>query len=193
MQRPIWSYVVQWGLWAVIMYATFRWVARSREKAGRSAEPGALFHPPAMLIIGIACSGFFIAIAILSWIYPGKDGSPALSLAFLAFALLGVPMVLDWRNARHAVSETGMRFGTMMGAGGEFSWGQVTSVDFSHSMKWFVLLIGDGRKVRVSLMLTGLPEFARQVLAHVPPAVITPSAQAVLEPTAAGNPPSPWG
>lgn len=41
-------------------------------------------------------------------------------------------------------------------------------------------------------MLVGLPEFARLLLAHVPPGAIEPGTLPVLDATAAGRPPSVW-
>ena len=59
-------------------------------------------------------------------------------------------------------------------------------------MKWFTLDRASGGRVRVSAMLTGLPEFARLVLVHAPPAAIDEATRGVLEETAAGRPPAIW-
>ena len=59
-------------------------------------------------------------------------------------------------------------------------------------MKWFLLETASGSKVRVSAMLTGLPEFARLVLRHVPKEAIEPGTRAILAETEQGRPPSVW-
>jgi hypothetical protein len=59
-------------------------------------------------------------------------------------------------------------------------------------MKWFVVGTANGAVVRVSVMLTGLPTFARTVLHEVPRDRIDAAAVPVLERTAAGNPPPIW-
>jgi hypothetical protein len=37
---------------------------------------------------------------------------------FLAFAALGVPLILDYRNARHVLTPDGLRCGKLLGGGG---------------------------------------------------------------------------
>jgi hypothetical protein len=71
-------------------------------------------------------------------------------------------------------------------------WAQVTRVRYSQSLKWFRIEAADGAVVRVSAMLTGLPQFAQAVLAEVPEFHIDKSARPVLERTAAGFPPPIW-
>lgn len=66
-------------------------------------------------------------------------------------------------------------------------------LSYSDTMKWFRIELPDASAVRISAMLSGLPAFARAALAAVPSAAIDPDARAVLEQTAAGNPPSIWG
>jgi len=90
--RPWWGPVVQWGLWAVAMILVMGWLARSRTQPRRPQDAQRLAHPRSTLIIGLACAGFFLTIAVLSAVFPGKTGSPALSLFFVGFAALGLPV-----------------------------------------------------------------------------------------------------
>ena len=60
-------------------------------------------------------------------------------------------------------------------------------------MKWFRVENSSGQIARIHVMLSGLPEFARTALAHVPQTAIDEETLAVLEATAAGNPPTIWG
>jgi hypothetical protein len=115
------------------------------------------------------------------------------TLFFLGFAALGLPLVLDYRNARHVLTPDGLRYGKMFGGGGVLRWTDVHRLNYSQSAKWYRLDLADGRVVRVSAMLIGLPNFARAALEQVPPSAITPEARSVLEATRAGNLPSIWG
>lgn len=190
--RPWWSYALQWGLWAVAMGAVMGWMARSRDAAPPAGSAGRLVHPKSTLIIGVVGTVFFVMLAVLAAVFPGKTGSLAVSAAFAGFAALNALLLLEYRNARHELLPDGMRFGGLLRRGGTLRWSELRRISYSESMKWFVLELGDGRLVRISVMVTGLPEFARAVLAQVPPAAIDAATRAVLERTAAGDPPSVW-
>lgn len=117
--RPWWGPVLQWGLWAVVMGVVMGWIARSRHRSPVPHQAGVLVQLRSMLIIGIACSGFFRACAVGSSFFPGKTGTPLISLFFLGFAALGVPIILDYRNARHQLTSDGLGYGKMLGGGGQ--------------------------------------------------------------------------
>jgi hypothetical protein len=72
-------------------------------------------------------------------------------------------------------------------------WSDVRSLRYSQSAKWFRLDLADGRVVRISAMLQGLPEFAAAALTQVPPATIDGDTRMVLEATARGELPRVWG
>jgi hypothetical protein len=192
MNRPAWSIALQWAIWAAAMSAVMAWVARSRARTGPAADSQNLAHPRSTLIIGVGCSLVFSGIALASAIWPGKTGSPGISLSFLGFAGLGVPLILDYRNGRHTLTADGLRYGRMWGGGGTLRWREVRRLRYSAAWKWFRLEGPDGQVVRISAMLQGLPEFARAVLAQVPAAAIDPETRPVLEATAQGNPPTLW-
>ncbi len=113
--RSGWAYGLQWVLWAVVMSVVMGWLARTRSTR-RPQEANRLAHPRSTLVIGLVCTGFFAAIAVVSALYPGKDGSPLLSLCFVGFAALGVPILLDYRNARHTLTADGLQYGKMWAA-----------------------------------------------------------------------------
>jgi hypothetical protein len=183
---------LQWVLWFAIMGAVMAWLARSRGKPGEDAADR-LVHPTSTLVVGIVCTLFFTAIAVLSAVFPGSSGSPWITAFFAGFALMGVPVVLDWRNGRHALLPGGMRYGRMFGGGGELRWSDVRAVRFSEAAKWFRLELADGRVVRISAMLRGLPAFAAAVLAGVPASALDEPTRGLLESTAAGDLPRIWG
>jgi len=190
--RPWWSHVVQWGLWAVAMSLVMGWLARSRKQAPAPPDAQTLAHPRSTLIVGLVCTGLFLIVAVLSALFPGKSGSPAVTLFFIGFAALGLPLILDYRNARHTLTADGLRYGKMLGGTGTLRWADVQRLSYSQSAKWFRLDLADGRVVRVSAMLVGLPQFAQAVLDQVPPAAISPDARTVLQGTAAGELPRIW-
>jgi hypothetical protein len=191
--RPWWATVLQWGLWAVAMAVVMGWMARARSRPRAPQAAHTLAHPPSTLVIGLVCTGFFLVLAVWSFLLPGKTGSPLISLFFLGFAALGAPLILDYWKARHALTSDGLRYGKLLGGGGQARWSDVRELRFSQSAKWFRLDLVDGRVVRISAMLQGLPEFAAAVLSQVPPAAIDGDTRAVLEATARGELPRVWG
>ena len=176
-----------------MMGVVMGWLARARSHPRAPVATHTLAHPRSTLAIGLVCTGFFLMLAAWSALYPGKTGSPLISLFFLGFAALGAPLILDYRNARHTLTPDGLRYGRLLGGGGQTRWTDVRAVRYSQSAKWFRLDLADGGVVRISAMLQGLPEFAAAALAQVPPAAIDSDTRAVLEATARGELPRVWG
>jgi Bacterial PH domain len=174
------------------MTVVMGWLARSRTVPALAADSRTLAHPRTTLIVGLACTGLFLALAVLSATFPGKTGSVWVTLLFLGFAAMGFFLLLDYRNARHSITEDGLQYGKLLGGRGVLRWREVRRLVYSESAKWFRLELSDGRVVRISAMLIGLPSFARAALDHVPAAAIAGDTRTLLEATAAGNLPSIW-
>jgi PH (Pleckstrin Homology) domain-containing protein len=176
----------------VLMAIVMGWVAPSRHRARPVSEARRLVHPPSTLIIGLTVFAFFFGIAIVSNVYANKTATALTTAVFLGFAALALWLVVDYVVARHEVSDEGLSHRSLLGRR-DIKWAEVSSVRYSLAMKWFRLETRAGRIARVSVMLVGLPEFARLLLAKVPPGAIEPQTVPVLEATAAGEPPSVWG
>ena len=188
--RPWWANALQWAAWGVLMMVIMGWLARSRSQD--STREGVLAQPRSVAIIGWACTGFFAAIAVLSIRFSGDDPSVWPAVVFGLFVVMGLYVVADYYRARHELRDDGLRYGRTLGPGGLARWDEIERVAFSDSAKWFRLHLTDGRVVRLSAMLQGLPEFAAQVLERVPGSVIDTKTRQLLEETAAGHPPSVW-
>jgi len=169
------------------------WLSLSRKRARLPAEQSVLRYPQSILIVGVVCSAFFLVLALLSILFPGKDGSPAISLIFVGFAFLGAPLIVEYYRVVHHLEEGGIRYSSLISTPGFLPWSDIKSVGYAPSMKWFRIEGRDGQIIRVSVMLMGLPEFARAVLSKVPDFRIDPVARDLLRRTAEGHPPSVWG
>jgi hypothetical protein len=185
---------VQWTLWGIAMALVMGWVARSRFRKRPESDARMLAHPLSTLLIGVVGLAFFGGIAVISNTV-GKNKTTTIwtTLAFLAFALASVAIIADYYFARHRVSELGMGYGRMFGRRGTFNWSDTKRVRYASAMKWFAIDLRDGSTVRISVMLMGLPEFARLLLAQVPRSVIDDEAYVILRETEQGSPPSVWG
>lgn len=165
------------------------WAARSRLRSRPDSEADTLVHPIATLVIGVVGVAFFAGIAVISNTV-GKNHTT--TLGFVAFALLSGSMVAEYFFVRHRVSDDGMDCGRLFGRRIAFAWRDVNRVRYATGMKWFAIDLRSGVTVRISAMLTGLPAFARTLLAQVPRGAIDDDAHALLRETERGRPPSVW-
>jgi hypothetical protein len=165
----------------------------SRLRGRTPAEQSVLRYPRGTLVVGVVCSVFFLSLALLSILFPGKDGSPTISLVFVGFAFLGAPLIVEYYRVVHYLEKGGIRYSSLISSPGFLPWSDIKSVRYAPSLKWFRIEGRDGRIIRVSVMLMGLPEFARAVLSAVSESRIEPAARSLLERTAEGHPPSLWG
>ena len=190
--RAWWVTTIQWSLWAVVMSLVMGWLAKSRHRSRPASEQRVLVHPPSTLIIGLVCFLFFAGISVVSNVFVNKTTTWWTTTIFVSFALLAVPMISDYFIARHEVSEEGMAYRKITGASKYLRWSELKAVRYAPGMKWFRLEAQSGEVARISVMLIGLPEFARLLLAHAPKQAIEPETLPVLQATADGHPPSVW-
>lgn len=175
-----------------MMAVVMGWLARSRSRPRPDSKSRTLAHPPSTLIIGVVCGGFFAAIAILSNVYANATTTIYTTATFVAFSLMGLPLIADYFFARHEITGDGMNFGRMTGRRGSFKWADVKRVNFATGMKWFRIETTRGTVVRISAMLRGLPAFARALLENIPEDAIEAHSLEVLRKTAEGKTPSLW-
>jgi hypothetical protein len=183
---------IQWSLWAVAMVVVMGWLGRSRMKGRPERDTSTLVHPTSTLILGVVCFGFFAGLAIVSNVFANKTTTWWTTTIFVGFAGLSAPMLIDYFVAKHKVSSEGLQYRKLPGRKKYLGWAELQSVRYSAGMKWFVLTTKSGEVARLSVMLMGLPEFARQVLEHAPEGAIEAETLAILQATAEGNPPSLW-
>jgi hypothetical protein len=172
------------------MAAVMGWLGRTRLKRRNAAESRRLVHPLSTLIIGAVCFAVFAALTVLSNVYSNETTTWWTTATFVGLALLAVPMIAMYFIEDHEVSETGLAFTTLLGARRSMRWEEVKSFRYAPLMKWFRVEADSGNVARISIMLMGLPEFARVALAHVPPGAVEASTLEILRATAEGNPPS---
>jgi hypothetical protein len=188
-----WTTALQWGFWGVVMALVMGWLGRSRFRARPTSDARKLAHPPSTLIVGLICFGFFAGIAIVSNVFPNKTTTWWTTAVFFGFALLSAPMVIDYFMAKHEVSDEGLSYRQLLvGARKYLRWSDLRVVRYAPVMKWFRLETRSGEVARISVMLMGLPEFARVLLEHAPGGAVESGTLPILQATAQGNPPSVW-
>jgi hypothetical protein len=192
MDQAWWITALQWGAWAIVMVLVMGWLGRSRLRARPAADARRLVHPPGVLIVGLVTFAVFAGFAVVSNVVPNETSTWWTTVVFVAFALLGLALVSTFFLEQHDVSDEGVASRTFMGVRKQLRWSDLAAVRYAPSMKWFRLETASGTVARISVMLMGLPEFARVLLQHAPPAAIDAATLDVLRETAAGNPPSVW-
>jgi len=194
MQDTWWQSLVRWTLWGAAMALIMGWVSRNRLKPRPEDEARLLRHPISTLVIGVVGTVFFFGLAIISnTIGQNRTATVWTTLCFVGLGLMSAPMILDYVHGRHQVSEDAIAYGRLFGRRGVMRWADVRRIRFSPGMKWFVLEDQQRTRVRISVMLMGLPEFARLALARVPPEALDDRARTLLTETSLGRPPRVWG
>lgn len=168
------------------------WLNRSRLKKRPADEAKNLRHPLSTIIIGGVCFSFFFGAAILSNVFSNGTETWWSTTIFLGFAAMSLPLVIDYFAAKHTLSESGIDFGRFNGQRVFVPWDGISSVRYAYIMKWFVIKTKNGQTVRVSVMLMGLPEFAKSLLELSKKASIDDDTMEILKETRNGNPPSMW-
>jgi len=179
-----------WLIWGVAMTLAMGALSPGRDKSRPRAEGSTLVHPRALLVLGISGVAFFLVLAAISLAL--ADVGWGFALFFLAFALLGVPSILDFYRVRHEVTPDGLQYGTRLQGRHALEWVQVTSVRYSLFEQCFLVSAPGKPVARISALMMGLPAFAESVLHHVPGTCIDPQTRQVLLETAQGNPPRLW-
>lgn len=192
-QRTVWGTIAQWTIWGVVMAIVMGWLARSRGRSARNAAPGTLQHPPGTLILSLVGTLFFATCTVMTLLVAGEPIPVLVPLTFLAFTLLSLAMVADFAFARHRVDQRGIHYGRMFGQRGFVTWAEVERVRYVPNMKWFRIQARNGKVIRVSTWLRGLPTFAQALLAGTDPKAIDAQTTAILRATSEGVLPRIWG
>lgn len=191
------SNVLFWALWFPAMALTMGYLSRVRLRKPAGLRTGELKHPWTTLALGLAglllFGGFGLMVLLVGpQEFGGERQYRGLMAAFTLFAVLFLPVIIEYRRSRHRVTDEGIYYQPFLRRGGFLKWSDVTRVRYSQVNKWFRLDGASGEVARISVMLLGLPEFASQLLDHVPPSAIEEASLPVLVATREGHPPSIW-
>jgi hypothetical protein len=187
-----WTTALQWTLWAVVMALVMGWLGRSRFRVRAPSDARTLVHPPSTLIVGVVGFAFFFGIAIVSNVFRNKTTTWWTTAIFVGFALMSAVVMINYFVAKHELSDEGLSYSKLLGAKRSLRWSDVRAVRYAPAMKWFRLETRSGEVARISVMLMGLPEFARLLLERVPGDAVDSDTRQVLQATAEGRPPSVW-
>lgn len=190
--RAWWVTAIQWSLWGVAMTLVMGWLGRTRLKHRSKADAKRLVHPVSTLIIGGVGFAFFVALTILSNVFANETTTWWTTTIFVGFAVLSAQCIWSYFVDKHEVSDEGIAYSTILGAHKNIRWDDVVSLRYYPFLKWFHVQSRGGQVARLSVMLMGLPEFARLALEKAPKEAFESFTEEVLRATAEGFPPSVW-
>jgi len=106
---------------------------------------------------------------------------------FIGFTAMGLPIISGYFLERHQLSNDGIAFRNFIGIRRYLRWAELREVRFAPFMRWFRLTTQSGTTARVSIMLIGLPGFARKILKHAPEEAFDEEARVMLGRIARGD------
>jgi len=185
--RPWWEHVV----WLALMGLVMGWLAKARRSASVEGRSRVLRHPPSTLIVGVVCTALFLAVGALS----GLNVKPSewwVPLVFFAFALLGVPLIVEGVRVRIELKDEGIAYRGLLRSYDSVPWNDIDVATWSPSMKWLVLTTRRGDKLRVSAMLNGLDALALALGERAPTLRMNDVTRQMLADARAGKLPNIW-
>lgn len=191
-ERPFWVSIVQWTVWGFAMWGIASWFGRARMKRASPGDQVVMTYPLAALVVALICTMSFGAAAVFSFFASAANAPWWTTAIFGVFALGSLHWLAECWVGRYQLSETGLRYVSVFTGTRFFKWDDLQSVKYSPSMRWFILKDSRGQVARISIMMTGLCEFALLVMEHTPNVNIGAYAMPILQKTARGEPPPVW-
>jgi len=198
-QRPFWASIIQWTLWALIMAGLAGWLGKARMKrvvsdGKRVVSDGrtVMAYPRSALVLAIVCVVIATGLTVLS-LYASRENAPWWTTALFAAVLAGsLHWLVDCFVARYSLTDEGLGYFSVFTGARLFRWKELRSLKYAPNMHWFKLVDSEGHVARISVMMTGLPEFARLLMERAREVNIDAATVPILTQTARGDPPSIW-
>ena len=125
-----------------------------RRRAG--CKEKAVYLPAYMFWIGLAGAGFFL---VVGWIASVQDGSIGLTIVFGSFVLLGMLLMLGWRNCCICYDNSGFTRKNLLGIRRRFSYDQITGWCCNKRNPMESSLYAAGKKISFNLISTNGADF----------------------------------
>lgn len=110
-----------------------------------------------VLWVGVICGGLFLA---MSWLSGLQDGSIGVAICFGAFTLLGVTLMMAWKNCYIVYDDKGFEQHNILGMQRSFTYAQLTAYCLSDGTNADIKLYACGKTIAVDLTMgVGGPQF----------------------------------
>jgi hypothetical protein len=139
-------------------------------------------YPPSVRAIGAFVLAVLAMLAAAFAVTAANGaGGPVLAGVLAAFLAFGLLLIVGSVRVWHVLTADGLEFGRLLGRRGSLKWRDVTRLTYSRGMRWFRIETASGEVVRISAILTGLPDLAGAVLEQVPSYAIDEGAREALQ------------
>ena len=102
-----------------------------------------------VLWVGVICGGLFL---MMSWLSGLQDGSIGVAICFGAFTLLGVTLMMAWKNCYIVYDDKGFEQHNILGMQRSFTYAQLTAYCLSDGTNADIKLYACGKTVTVDMM-----------------------------------------
>jgi len=173
---------------ALTALATKLLLGKQRTPARPGRGRGMMRYPRMVLVMGVFVVLAGLAAFVANGVAEFEEDPFSAVFVLIGFPVAGTLVATMYFRVRYALVPGGMRYRPMWRGKSSFSWAEVTRVRYlsAADKKCFRIETVSGRPVKLSLMLTGLPEFARTVLAEAPETSIDAETHFVLQQLGAG-------
>lgn len=193
MQNDWWLEILKWILIGVVAFLIGRWSRRYGFRIRPSPDGTTLKQPVSVLMAGVVGFIFWSGITVISNTIAKNETTTLWSTAIFVFlALMSLVLIAYYFFARHQLSPEGLAYGRLHGKREFIRWPDIREITYKRRMGWFRLQTAAGSGIRISVTLSGLPEFAQHLLAHVPPERLDDLTRSLLTEIAAGKKPESW-
>jgi hypothetical protein len=126
-----------------------------------------------MRLFSLLMPGFFLIliVAILATEGIAKPGNTPLVIGLAAIALLASFPVLEAFGVSIRLGDQSIIGCAPWRLPRTIDWNDIQSIKYSHSMKWFLIEDANGSKIRVSILISGLGDFATEIRNRLQPAI----------------------
>lgn len=180
---------IQSALSALMMAGVAAWISKARKKSVVSGGELVMRFPRSAMVLALFCVIVSAGLVALTFVVPRQNAPWWAVAGFGIAALASIHFLVDTWVGRYHLTPEGMRYVSVFRGERLFRWDEIKSFSYSTGLHWFVLRNSRGDVARISVMMIGLPAFARLLMERARNVDIDPASIPILKQTASGAPP----
>jgi hypothetical protein len=109
-----------------------------------------------VLWVGVICGGIFL---VISWFSALQDGSVGVAICFDAFVLVGITLVLGWKNCYIVYDDKGFTQHNIIGMQRSFTYAQLTGYRMADGFSTDIKLYACGKTITTDILAVNGTQF----------------------------------
>ena len=109
-----------------------------------------------VLWVGVICGGIFL---VISWLSALQDGSVGVAICFGAFVLVGITLVLGWKNCYIVYDDKGFTQHNIIGMQRSFTYDQLTGYRMADGFSTDIKLYACGKTITTDILAVNGTQF----------------------------------